>query len=97
MTKVKVTLEGKNGKEFEALVPITTAAMAMYCGAYDKNGACISRIGYSVVRKIHDFYISNATEAEEINQANYLMELLTSIMEREERMTGPSGVELYRD
>lgn len=97
MTKVKVTLKGKNGKEFEALVPITTATMAMYCGAYDKNGARISRIGYSVVREIHDFCISNATEAEEINQANYFMELLTPVMEREERMTGPSGVELYRD
>ena len=92
MKTVKVTLKGKNGKEFEALVPIEVACQAMYCGAYYKD-ARISRIGYSVVRKIHDFYISNATEAEEINQANYFM----GLMEREERMVGLSGVELYRD
>ena len=96
MKAVKVTLKGKNGKEFEALVPIEVACLAMYCGAY-YNDARISRMGYSVVRKIHDFYISNATEAEEINQANYTMELLTSAMEREERMVGLSGIELYRD
>ena len=96
MTKVKVTLKGKNGKEFEALVPITAAVMAMYCEVYHK-GARISRMGYSVVRKIHDFYISNATEAEEINQANCFMKLLTPVMEREERMLGRNGVELYRD
>ena len=96
MKTVKVTLEGKNGKEFEALVPIEAACLAMYCGAY-YNDSRISRMGYSVVRKIHDFYISNATEAEEINQANYTMELLTSAMEREERMVGLSGIELYRD
>ena len=96
MTKVKVTLEGKNGNEYEAMVPIVKALMAMYCEVYHK-GARISRMGYSVVPKIHDFYISNATEAEEINQANYLMELLTPVMEREERMIGLNGVELYRD
>lgn len=96
MTMVKVTLEGKNGNEYEARVPIVKACMAMYCEVYHK-GARISRMGYSVVRKIHDFYISNATEAEEINQANYLMELLTPVMEREERMVGRNGVELYRD
>ena len=92
MKTVKVTLKGKNGKEFEALVPIEVACMAMYCGAY-YNDSRISRIGYSVVRKIHDFYISNTTEAEEINQANYFM----GLMEREERMVCLSGVELYRD
>ena len=92
MKTVKVTLEGKNGKEFEALVPIEVACMAMYCGAY-YNDVRISRMGYSVVRKIHDFYISNTTEVEEINQANYFM----GLMEREERMVCLSGVELYRD
>ena len=92
MKTVKVMLEGKNGKEFEALVPIEVACLAMYCGAY-YNDSRISRIGYSVVRKIHDFCISNATEAEEINQANYFM----GLMEREERMVCLSGVELYRD
>ena len=89
---VKVTLKGKNGKEFEALVPIEAACLAMYYGAY-YNDSRISRIGYSVVRKIHDLYISNTTEAEEINQANYFM----GLMEREERMVCLSGVELYRD
>ena len=97
MTKVEVTLKGKNGKEFEAMVSIAEACMAMYCGVYGKNVARISRIGYSAVRKIHDFYISNTTEAEVINQLNHLMELLTSIMEREERVVCWSGVELYRD
>ena len=92
MKTVKVTLKGKNGKEFEALVPIEVACLAMYCGAY-YNDARISRMGYSVVRKIHDFYISNTTEVEEINQANYFM----GLMEREERMVCLSGVELYRD
>ena len=96
MKTVKVMLEGKNGKEFEALVPIEVACLAMYCGAY-YNDSRISRIGYSVVRKIRDFCISNATEAEEINQANYLTGLVTSAMEREERMVCLSGVELYRD
>ena len=92
MKTVKVMLEGKNGKEFEALVPIEVACQAMYCGAY-YNDARISRIGYSVVRKIHDLCIGNTTEAEEINRANYFM----GLMEREERMVCLSGVELYRD
>ena len=97
MKTVKVMLEDKNGKEFEALVPITTAVMAMYCGAYDKNGARISRIGYSVVREIHDFCISNARNTEQREQLNNETELFSTLMKREERMTGPSGVELYRD
>ena len=97
MTKVKVTLKGKNGKEFEALVPITTATMAMYCGAYDKNGAYISRIGYSAVRKICDFATSIARNTERREQLNNETELLFTLMELKERMTGPSGVELYRD
>ena len=96
MKTVKVMLEGKNGKEFEALVPIEVACLAMYYESY-YNDSRISRMGYSVVRKIHDFCIADATEAEEINQANYTMELLTSAMEREERMVGLSGIELYRD
>ena len=92
MKTVKVMLEGKNGKEFEALVPIEVACMAMYCGAYYKDSR-ISRIGYSVVRKIHEFCIHEMTEEEEINQANYFI----GLMEREERMICLSGVELYRD
>lgn len=97
MTKVKVTLKGKNGKEFEALVPITTATMAMYCGVYDKNDARISRIGYSAVRKICDFATSIARNTERREQLNNETELLFTLMELKERMTGPSGVELYRD
>lgn len=97
MTKVKVTLKGKNGKEFEALVPITTAALAMYCGAYDKNGTYISRIGYSAVRKICDFATSIARNTEQRERLNNETELLFTLMELKERMTGPSGVELYRD
>ena len=100
MKTVKVMLEGKNGKEFEALVPIEAACLALYCGAY-YNDARISRMGYSVVRKIYDFFISKATGVEEINeeidQVNYIMEVLTSAMEREERMVGLNGIELYRD
>ena len=96
MKTVKVTLKGKNGKEFEALVPIDVACLALYCGVYYKD-ARISRMGYSVVRKIYDFFFSKAEINEVIDQVNYIMEVLTSAMERKERMVGPNGIELYRD
>ena len=52
MTKVKVTLKGKNGKEFEALVPIATACKALFMG---ENTSNICRMSYSVVHKCHNF------------------------------------------
>ena len=96
MKTVKVMLEGKDGKEFEALVPVNVACLAMCYETYYKD-ARICRMGYSAFREMHDFYISKVTDAEEIDQDNHTMEMLTSIMEREERMVGLSGIELYRD
>ena len=89
-------LEGKNGKEFEALVPIEVACMAMYCGAY-YNDSRISRIGYSVVRKIHNFCLGKARNTSQRAQLNNEVKTLFAAMECSKSILFTNGVELYED
>ena len=54
---VKVTLKGKKGKEFEALVPIATACKVLFIGEDTSN---ICRMSYSVVHKCRNFLLDRA-------------------------------------
>ena len=94
MTNVKVTLTGKNGNEYEALVPITTACKVMFNG---ENTTNISRIGYSVVRKIHNFCISKARNASQRAQLNMEIKPIFAAMECSKSILFTNGVKLYED
>ena len=93
MTKVKVTLKGKNGKEFEALVPIATACKVLIVGEDTSN---ICRMSYSVVHKCHDFLLDRARDAGisfEDTKAKFFLALLT----HSKTAILSNGVYLYRD
>ena len=96
MTNVKVTLRGKNGKEFEALVPITTACKVLIMGEDTSN---ISRMSYSVVHKCHNFLLDGARSAgistDELEDAK--VKVLFALMERTNNFLMTNGVWLYRD
>ena len=94
MTNVKVTLSSKNGKEYEALVPITTACKVMFNG---ENTTNISRIGYSVVRKIHNFCLSKARNTSQRAQLNNEVKTLFAAMECSDSILFTNGVQLYKD
>ena len=94
MTNVKVTLTGKNGNNYYAMVPITTACKVMFNG---ENTTNISRMGYSVVRKIHNFCLSKARNTSQRAQLNNEVKTLFSAMERSKSILFTNGVELYED
>ena len=94
MTKVKVTLRGKNGNEYDALVPITTACEVLCVG---KNNTNICRIGYSVVHKCHDFLLSNVINYAGRAQLNKDIAPIFALMERSKNILFTNGVWLYRD
>ena len=87
---VKVTLKGKNGKEFEAMVPIATACKVLTMGEDTSN---ISRMSYSVVHKCRNFLIRNYGPSFEDSKAK----LFFTIMERSNNFLMSNGVWLYRD
>ena len=92
MTNVKVTLKGKKGKEFEALVPITTACKVLFV----ENDTNICKVSYSVVRKLNDYVLSQAT-AEERVELNKRIAPTFAAMEFVENILFTNGVMLYRD
>lgn len=96
MTNVKVTLKGKNGKEFEALVPITTACKVLFMGEDTSN---ICRMSYSVVHKCHDFLLDRARStgisADEFEDSK--TKLFFALMDRAPKTVMSNGVMLYRD
>ena len=96
MTNVKVTLKGKNGKEFEALVPITTACKVLIMGEDTSN---ICRMSYSVVHECHDFLLDRArsagTSADELEDSK--AKIFFAIMESTNNLLMTNGVWLYRD
>ena len=96
MTNVKVTLKGKNGKEFDALVPIATACKVLFQGEDTSN---ISRMSYSVVHKCHDFLLDRARDAgisaDEFEDSK--AKLFFALMDRAPKTVMSNGVELYRD
>ena len=96
MTKVKVTLKGKNGKEFEALVPITTACKVLIVGEDTSN---ICRMSYSVVHKCRNFLLDRARGAgiptDELEDTK--AKIFFALMDRAPKTVMSNGVELYRD
>ena len=96
MANVKVTLKGKNGKEFEALVPITTACKVLIVGEDTSN---ICRMSYSVVHKCRNFLLDRARDAG--ISANELEDskakLFFALLDRAPLTIMSNGVELYRD
>ena len=96
MTNVKVTLKGKNGKEFEALVPITTACKVLIMGEDTSN---ICRMSYSVVHKCHNFLLDRAKStgisADEFEDSK--AKLFFALMDRSGKVVMSNGVLLYRD
>ena len=95
MTNVKVTLTSKNGNEYEALVPITTACKAMFDTG--SNTTNISRMGYSVARKCHDYLVSKARNTSQRAQLNMEIKILYNAMECTKSILFTNGVELYED
>ena len=95
MTNVKVTLKGKNGKKFEALVPITTACKVLF----RDNDTNICKMSYSVVHKCHNFLLDRARSAgisaDELEDAK--VKVFFALMERTNNLLMTNGVWLYRD
>ena len=95
MTNVKVTLRGKKGKEFEALVPITTACKVLF----SDNDTNICKMSYSVVHKCHNFLLDRARSAgisaDELEDVK--VKVFFAIMERTNNFLMTNGVWLYRD
>ena len=93
---VKVTLKGKKGKAFEALVPIATACKVLFIGEDTSN---ICRMSYSVVHKCHSFLLDRArnagisTDEFEGSKAKAFL----ALMDRAPKIVMSNGVELYRD
>ena len=94
MTKVKVTLKGKNGNEYDALVPITTACEVLCVG---ENGTNICRMGYSVVHKCHDFLLSKVINYAGRAELNKRIAPTFALMKCSKNILFTNGVRLYRD
>ena len=94
MTNVKVTLTSKNGNDYEALVPITTACKVMFNG---ENNTNISKMGYSVARKCHNYLVSKARNTSQRAQLNMEIKPLYDAMEHTKSILFTNGIELYED
>ena len=93
---VKVTLKGKNGKAFEALVPIATACKVLFIGEDTSN---ICRMSYSVVHKCRNFLLDSAVNAgisaDELEDSK--AKIFFALLDLAPKITMSNGVELYRD
>ena len=93
---VKVTLKGKKGKEFEALVPIATACKVLFMGEDTSN---ICRMSYSVVHKCRNFLLDRAVNAgisaDEFEDSK--AKLFFALLDHAPKTVMSNGVELYRD
>ena len=92
MKAVKVMLEGKKGKEFEALVPISTACKVLF----EENDTNICKVSYSVVRKLNDYILSQVT-AEGRVELNKRIAPTFEAMNFVENILFTNGVLLYKD
>ena len=95
MTNVKVTLTAKNGNDYEALVPITKACETMFNTA--SNTTNISRMGYSVARKCHNYLLGKARNTTQRAQLSQEIKPLYAAMEHSKSILFTNGVELYED
>ena len=94
MTNVKVTLTGKNGNNYDAMVPITTACKAMFDTGSVSN---ISKMSYSVARKCHNYLVGKAKNTSQRAQLNMEVKPLYDAMEHTKSILFTNGVELYED
>lgn len=94
MTNVKVTLTAKNGNDYEALVPITTACKAMFDTGSISN---ISKMSYSVARKCHNYLVGKAKNTSQRAQLNNEVKTLFAAMECSKSILFTNGLELYED
>ena len=95
MTNVKVTLMGKKGKEFEALVPISTACKVLFQGEDTSN---ISRMSYSVVHKCHNFLLDRARSSGiSTDELEDDAKVFLALLEHSNSFLMSNGVCLYRD
>lgn len=62
MKAVKVMLEGKKGKKFEALVPLDRVCK-MWATSVNTTNICA--ISYSAAREVYDYFIKNSKTDEE--------------------------------
>lgn len=92
---VKVTVAGKNGNDYEALVPITTACRVLFNGV--ANTTNITKMGYSVVHQCHNFIYGNAKSASKRAQLNLEIKPLFSAMECTNNIIFTNGVVLFKD
>lgn len=92
MTNVKVTLKGKKGKEFEALVPISTACKVLF----EENDTNICKVSYSVVHKLNDYVLSKVN-AEGKAELNKRIAPTFALMKCTPNILFTNGVMLYRD
>lgn len=92
MTNVKVTLKGKNGKEFEALVPISTACKVLF----EENDTNIYKVSYSVVHKLNDYVLSQVNSEGRV-ELNKRIAPTFEAMEFVDNILFTNGVLLYRD
>lgn len=59
---VKVMLEGKKGKKFEAMVPLSTVCK-MWATSVNKTNICA--ISYSAAKEVYKYFIENAETRDE--------------------------------
>lgn len=95
MTNVKVTLAGKNGNEYEALVPITTACKVLFNGV--ANTTNITKMGYSVAHQCHNFICGKAKSTFKRAQLNMEIKPLFAAMECANEIAFTNGVTLFKD
>lgn len=94
MKNVKVTLTAKNGNNYEALVPITTACQAMFDTANKTN---ISKMGYSVARECHNYLVGKARNTSQRAQLAMEIKPVFEAMNCTKSILFTNGVELYED
>lgn len=91
---VKVTLNDKKGKTFEALVSIENALQALSAGE-NKTGIC--KMSYSVARKCHNYLVSKVDDVEAKAQLDKEIASLFAMMQFSPQIALINGVLLYRD
>lgn len=93
MENVKVTIAGKKGKTFEALVSIENACKTLIVG--EKTN--IVKMSYSVVRKCHNYLVGKTDNATEKAQLENEIKPFFVMMQFTPRIALTNGVLLYRD
>lgn len=89
---VKVTLNGRKGKTFEALVSIENACRVLFVG---ENKIGIVRMSYSVARKCHNYLVNDVDAKAQFDKE--IASSLFTMMQFAPQIALTNGVLLYRD